>query len=178
MLFSSIYGGFMKTLVNLINMLYDKLDIETNWEIEINKAITALLKAYCTQSLKLTKDYEVVITDLNRERTYGYTYGVYRSSTKQVLLDRSTSNYVEYAIDHKINTLFSIVETTLHEFRHAWQFEGNMEIPKNYVHGDTEETFKEYENQPIEKDARNWASRQCKDACEYVADNLVQYLMK
>lgn len=178
--FSSDTEVCMKTLVNLINMLYDKLDIETNWEIEIdiNKTITALLKTYCVKTLKLTRDYEIVITDLNKERTYGYTYGVYRSSTKQVLLDKSTSNYVEYAMDHKINTLFSIVETTLHEFRHAWQFEGNMEIPKNYVHGDTEESFKEYEDQPIEKDARNWASRQCKDACEYVAANLIQYLMK
>ena len=170
----------MKTLVNLINLLHEQLNVEENWEMEImiDKAISALLKNYCMKTLRLTKEYEIVIADLNREKSYGYTHGKFRSVTNQVFLDKNTSKYVELAVDHKINILFASIETFLHEFRHAWQFEGNMEIPKDYISGNTEEDFDEYENQKIEIDARNWASMQCTNACEYVAVNLVQYLMK
>lgn len=180
MLFNSVYGGYMKSLVKLINMLNEQFDLYNNWEveIEINKAITALLKEYCKQKLGLTREYEIVIADLNRNKKYGKTHGCYVDETKKVMLDRTSTGYVEYAIEHKINYLFSIVETLLHEFRHAWQYEGNMEIPKEYIRSENEETHEKYLNQPIEVDARNWASINSKYACEYVAANLVQYLLK
>ena len=72
-----------------------------------------------------------------------------------------------------MKSLYTLVEFIVHETRHAWQYAGNMEIPKNYVSGKTNNKFDEYWNQPIEIDARDYAKKNYQRYCHMAETNIV-----
>ncbi len=98
--------------------------------------------------------------------------GLNMKYVKELILSASTVN---------MKPINEVAEFIVHEIRHAWQYAGNMETPKNYVNGN--DNFDKYYNQPIEIDARQYAKenyrRYLQEAesmiigmAEYMLDNM------
>ena len=71
-------------------------------------------------------------------------------------------NFIKKAFAEKncISLLNNMIDTCLHECRHAWQFEQKKFNFNNYISSST--NFDAYYNQAIEVDARKFASRELK----------------
>ena len=71
-------------------------------------------------------------------------------------------NFIKKAFAEKncISLLNNMIDTCLHECRHAWQFEQKKFNFNNYISSSTD--FDAYYNQAIEVDAREYAAREMK----------------
>ena len=162
----------MKQLINLLLLVWKQIgNCEDGMEETINSAIMKLINNYCREELNLKYYYPVFETKL-----YNGVVGRYNSKYGEIEMDSKVLKYVEYAIEGRHNAVVISIDAMLHEFRHAWQFEGNMEIPSDYVNGS--EDMLAYMEQPIEIDARQWAKNNVEDACLYIANNLIDELIK
>ena len=72
------------------------------------------------------------------------------------------ASYIKKAFEERncISLLNNLLDTCLHECRHAWQFETEKFNFNNYISSSTD--FDAYYNQAIEVDARKFASRELK----------------
>ena len=72
------------------------------------------------------------------------------------------ASYIKKAFEERncISLLNNLLDTCLHECRHAWQFETKKFNFNNYISSSTD--FDAYYNQAIEVDARKFASRELK----------------
>ena len=84
----------------------------------------------------------------------------------EYLIDKGTivlnASYIKKAFEERncISLLNNLLDTCLHECRHAWQFETKKFNFNNYISSSTD--FDAYYNQAIEVDARKFASRELK----------------
>ena len=72
------------------------------------------------------------------------------------------ASYIKKAFEERncISLLNNLLDTCLHECRHAWQFETRAYDFKKYI--SSSKNFDAYYNQAIEVDARKFASRELK----------------
>ena len=161
----------MKQLINIINKIWKAVkDTNDNMEEIMDITILGLLKEFCIKHLELKLRYSINIDELPTG-----VMGRYVNAWHEIQLDTKHSFYTQAALNGNSMFLQDCINTILHEFRHAWQYEGHMEIPKMYISGTN--NFEEYWNQPIEIDARAWASKYEKEAYKYIALNLLDALI-
>lgn len=161
----------MKQLINLINKIWEAIGhTDDNMEETIDMCIIDLLKEFCTKELGLKYNYRIDIDELPKG-----IMGRYVNAWHEVQINTMHSFYTQAALKGNHMFLQDCINTVLHEFRHAWQYEGHMEIPKTYISGTN--NFEEYFQQPIEVDARAWASKYERVAYKYIIDNLLETLL-
>lgn len=161
----------MKQLINIINKIWEAVkDTNDNMEETIDMCIIDLLKEFCAKELGLKYNYRINIDELPTG-----VMGRYANAWHEIQINTMHSFYTQAALRGNHMFLQDCINTVLHEFRHAWQYEGHMEIPEVYVSGTND--FEKYWNQPIEIDARAWASKYEKEAYRYIALNLLDALI-
>lgn len=161
----------MKQLINLLLLVWKQIgNCEDNMEEVINSTIIKLINSYCKEKLNLKYYYPVFETKLRNG-----VVGRYNSKYGEIEMDPKVLKYIEYILEGRYNAVAVSIDALLHEFRHAWQFEGNMKVTE-YV--SSEEDINKYINHPTEIDAREWAKNNLSNACAYIAEHLIDELMK
>ena len=153
------------------------------------------------QKIRFTMIYDMVNTELINT-TYRYYYnelklkehhpwkfsydlkdngGVYDDVSKSISLNYEIIRPVDYLLagldekdEHKKEQYYDmgiqLLSSVVHELRHAWQDEMGMLVGLTYV--TAEEDFEKYQQQDIERDAREYQSKFfTKEFFEYLLNN-------
>ena len=167
----------MNTMINVILNIYDALIsngcAENDVEEMIDMAILDLLQEFCQKELNLTGYYGVDIED-NHSHAAGWFQPLFGN---RISVTESYTRYVKAIKEQHYELLRDYIRTMLHEFRHAWQFNGGMEWPTDYTNG-TNNDMDVYFNQPIEVDARDWSIRFEDKAHQYIIERLLDKLIE
>lgn len=157
--------------------------------MKVTMAIRTIMDIYnVDMAAKILATYisKVACEELNIEEPEICTYvrgtrevALYVPESKQIGLNmRYVKELILSANSMNMRPINEIAEFVVHEIRHAWQYAGNMEIPKNYVNGNTD--FDKYYNQEIEVDARQYASKNYErylHAAESMIIGMAEYML-
>jgi hypothetical protein len=167
MSFSSVNGGIMKltmamrTITNIYNVDMAAKILATYISKVACEELNIEEPEICTYT-RATKEIALYIPETKQ-------IGLNMKYVKELILSASTMN---------MKPINEVAEFIVHEIRHAWQYAGNMEIPKNYVNGNA--NFDKYYNQPIEIDAREYAKenyRRYLHAAESMIIGMAEYML-
>lgn len=140
-----------------------------------------------SELISLTHEYYYKELDLEESHPWGFDYnlgdngGVYDDIGKGILLNYEIIRPVDYLFagldekdEHKKEQYYDmgiqLLSSVVHELRHAWQDEMGMLVGLTYV--TAEEDFERYQQQDIEKDAREYQSKFfTKEFFEYLLNN-------
>lgn len=163
----------MNKMVNLVLNICEAMKDYEETEERIDMAILDLLQQFCQEELNLTGYYAIDIEDDNPSAA-GWFQPLFGN---RVAITDSYTRYTKAIKEQHYNFLRDCVRVVLHEFRHAWQFNGGMEWPEEYTNG-VDGDLDAYFYQPIEVDARRWATVLEDKAYEYIAENLLNKLIE
>ena len=165
----------MNRMINLILNICDAMKDYDHSETEeiIDMAVLDLLKDFCKAELNLTGYYAVDIED-DHKLAAGWFQPLFGN---RISITDSYTRYTKAIKEQHYELLRDYIRTMLHEFRHAWQFNGGMEWPTEYTNGMNGD-MDIYFNQPIEVDARDWSIRFEDKAHQYIAENLLNKILE
>lgn len=163
----------MKQLVYQITQIIEAIKAEGNVEgitDAIDDAVIKLTNRYAKETLNLRYYYPIFAQkmDVNNWGQYSRRYG-------EIYINSSYTHVCEMMNDERYDLIAELIDTILHESRHAWQDEQGINF-NNYVSSD--ENYEEYRNQSTEVDACEWASEHMGNAIDYIVDNLIDELIK
>ena len=140
-----------------------------------------------SELISLTHEYYYKELGLEESHPWGFDYnlgdngGVYDDVGKGILLNYEIIRPVDYLFagldekdEHKKEQYYNmgvqLLSSVVHELRHAWQDEMGMLVGLTYV--TAEEDFERYQQQDIERDAREYQSKFfTKEFFEYLLNN-------
>ncbi len=166
----------MKKLNTIVSQYMEKyMDItEDNMDnlrsaiTTLDEAILDLMKDFVAQHKEFESAYGVIIANINAR-------GAYSPADHTVLINHAYMLYYFDINDEDEEELKKKLSTILHEHRHSYQFTEEMKYMRKYEKHwkkNRKETEDEYWDNPLEKDARLYASLYINEAYEYVKDNL------
>ena len=140
-----------------------------------------------SELISLTHEYYYKELGLEESHPWGFDYnlgdngGVYDDVGKGILLNYEIIRPVDYLFagldtnderkkEQYFNIGIELLSCVVHELRHAWQDEMGMLVGLTYV--TAEEDFERYQQQDIERDAREYQSKFfTKEFFEYLLNN-------
>lgn len=159
----------MKKLINTLNTIINLIGDMNGATEAIDKAIIKLSNEYAKKELNLKYYYPVFTQKMKKE-----IWGEYDGHYGEIYINESYSHSCEMIKNKRYDLLAELIDTILHESRHAWQDEHNVD-KSNYVSSEVD--MNAYMNQSIEVDARSWAADNMGDAIDYIETNLVDELI-
>ena len=140
-----------------------------------------------TELISLTHKFYYNELSLKENHPWGYDYnmgdngGVYDDINKSISLNYELIRPVDYLFagldeqdeekkEQYYDIAIQLLSSVVHELRHAWQDEMGMLVGLTYV--TAEEDFERYQQQDIERDAREYQSKFfTKEFFEYLLNN-------
>ena len=159
--------NMINTLANLMDKRYKQLKAE-------GMRFTMIYDKLNSELISLTHEYYYKELGLEESHPWGFDYnlgdngGVYDDISKGILLNYEIIRPVDYLFagldeknEHKKEQYYDmgirLLSSVVHELRHAWQDEMGMLVGLTYV--TAEEDFERYQQQDIERDAREYQSK-------------------
>lgn len=159
--------NMINTLANLMDKRYKQLKAE-------GMRFTMIYDKMNSELISLTHKYYYKELNLKESHPWGFDYnlgdngGVYDDINKGILLNYEIIRPVDYLFagldekdEHKKEQYYDmgiqLLSSVVHELRHAWQDEMGMLVGLTYV--TAEEDFERYQQQDIERDAREYQSK-------------------
>lgn len=159
----------MKQLVNQLTQIIGLIGNIEGATDAVDDAVIKLTNRYAKEALGLRYYYPVFAQKMSVD-----SWGQYSSRYGEIYVNKSYTHVCKMMSNKRYDMIAELIDTILHESRHAWQDEQGID-KSNYVSAD--ENYEEYKNQSTEVDAREWAAEHIGNAIDYIVDNLIDEII-
>ena len=142
----------MKQLVNQLTQIINLIGGIEGATETIDNAVINLTNRYAKEALSLRYYYPIFAQKMSVD-----SWGQYSSRYGEIYINKSYSHICKMMSSKRYDMIAELIDTILHESRHAWQDEMGMLVGLTYV--TAEEDFERYQQQDIERDAREYQSK-------------------